>query len=117
MKRIVWMTGAAAATLAILAAQQSDFTGIIKGGGAIPALAVPGFRGDGQSQSFMTVFTQTLWNDLEGAGNFKMLPKGSYPLTVPQQLSDFKPAPAANRSGSGGGLAMSDWASPPTQAN
>jgi TolB protein len=116
MKRIVWMTGAAAATLAILAAQQTDFNIIIKGG-TIPTLAVPEFRGDGQSQSFMTVFNQTLWSDLDGSGNFKMLPKGSYPLNVPQQLSDFKPAQAANRPGSGGGLAMSDWSSPPTQAN
>ena len=68
MKRIVWMTGAAAATLAILAAQQTDFTGLIKSGGAGPSLAVPDFRGDGQAQSFMTVFNQTLWNDLDSGG-------------------------------------------------
>ncbi len=117
MKRIVWMTGAAAATLAILAAQQSDFTGLIKSGGAGPSLAVPDFRGDGQAQSFMTVFNQTLWNDLDSGGIFKMLPKGSYPVNVPQQLSDFKPAQAANRPGNSGGLSMSDWSSPPTQAN
>jgi TolB protein len=126
MKRIVWITGAAAVAVAVLAAQQHDFYGVINGQVVIPSLAVPDFRGDGQSQNFMTAFNQTLWSDLLSAGIFKMLPKGSYPLNVPQQLTDFKAAPAQNppqRRGqapipsSGGGMWLSDWSSPPTQAN
>ena len=127
MKRIVWITGAAAATLAALLAQQSDFYGVIKHDAAVPALAVPDFRGDGAAQSFMAVFNQTLWSDLDGAGIFNMVSKGNYPLTIPQQLSDFKiPPPVQNtplRRGqapppppTGGGLWLSDWLNPPTQA-
>jgi TolB protein len=121
--------GAAAAALALLAAQQGDISITInKTGGQRPALALPDFRGDGQSQSYMSVFNQTLWSDLEGSGMFNMLPRSSYPLNVPQQLSDFKiPPPIQNvpmRRGqappqppSGGGMWLSDWSSPPTQAN
>jgi TolB protein len=124
MKRLVWITGAAAATLAVLMAQ-SDFHGVILGNGSLPALAVPDFRGDGQAQSFMEVFNKTLWTDLAGSGLFKMVAKGSYPLAIPQQLTDFKMAPPAGstpvRRGqappTGGGLWMSDWSSPPAQAN
>jgi TolB protein len=125
MRRILWGMGAAAATLMILAAQQSDFSTIIsKKNGQLPMLAVPDFRGDGQAQPQMAVFNDTLWGDLKGSGLFNMVPKSQYPLTVPQQLSDFKAAPPANappRKGQapagGGGLSMSDWSSPPAQAN
>jgi TolB protein len=128
MKRVVWITGVAAAALAALVAQ-TDFHGVIIGNGQLPALAVPDFRGDGQSQSFTAAFNQTLWSDLESAGIFKMVPKGQYPLNVPQQLGDFQvPPPVDNtpvRRGhkppppppTGGGLWMSDWSSPPAQAN
>jgi TolB protein len=127
MNRIVGITGAAAATLAVLAAQ-TDFHGVIVGNDTLPALAVPDLRGDGQSQSFMAVFNQTLWSDLSGAGIFKMVPKGSYPLTIPQQLSDFKiPPPVQNTPvrrnqapaapPTGNGLWMSDWSGAPAQAN
>src|ERR1017187_1149591 len=124
MKRILWITGAVAATLAIVTAQQADFKGVINGGnGQLPALAIPDFRGDGQSQSFMGVFNRTLWSDLDGAGVFRMVPKGQYPLNVPQQLSDFRIAPQADNTrrgqapASGGGLGLSDWSAPPAQAN
>ena len=72
----------------------------------------------------MGAFNQTLWHDLDGAGIFKMVPKGSYPLSVPQQLSDFKAQPAQNQQrrgqngpANGGGLSLADWSSPPAQAN
>jgi TolB protein len=130
MKKIVSAMVAAAATLVVLAARQTDFSGVIKGT-ARPALAVPDFRGDGQAQAFVGAFNQTLWNDLQGAGILRMVPKTQYPLTVPQQLTDFKvPPPVENapppRRGmaapipppaTGGGLWLSDWANPPAQAN
>src|ERR1700733_10670616 len=113
MKRIFWITGMAAVTAAVVIAQ-TDFTGLIKSNGRLPALAIPDFRGDGQSQSFMATFNQTLWNDLDGSGMFDLVPKSHYPLNVPQQLSDFK-NPGSQPSG--GGISMADWSSPPAQAN
>jgi len=128
MKRIVWITGAAAATLMVLAAQQHDFSGLIKVDAQLPALAVPDLRGDAGAQAFMAAFNQTLWSDLQGAGIFNLVPRSHYPSTVPQQLADFKvPPPVENkplRRGqapppppTGGGLWLSDWLNPPTQAN
>jgi TolB protein len=120
--------GGAAATLVVLAAQQTDFSGVIRKNGQLPALAVPDFRGDAGAQAFMASFNQTLWSDLDGAGIFRMVPKGQYPLAIPQQLADFKmPSPPDNtplRRGqapppppTGGGLWLSDWSNPPAQAN
>jgi TolB protein len=129
MKKMVSVMGVAAATLWVLAAQQADFNVVIKKGER-PILAVPDFRGDGQAQAFMGAFNETLWGDLEGSGVLQMVPKTQYPTSVPQQLSDFKAPPPAEpvpvRRGqppqppaprSGGGLWMSDWSSPPAQAN
>jgi TolB protein len=120
MKKIVWIAMAAAGTLLVLGAQQTDFSGIIRKGGEIPALAVPDLRGDAGAQAFMGTFNQTLWSDLDNSGIFHLLPKTQYPTAVPQQLNDFKaqPAPDARRGAAdGGGLWLSDWARPPVQAN
>jgi TolB protein len=127
MKKILCTFAAAALLLLTLTAQDLKID-IVKG--RQPALAVPDFRGDAQAQAFMGAFNQTLWNDLSGSAVFRMVPKTQYPLTIPQQLADFKvPPPVDNtppRKGqappppppsSGGGLWLSDWASPPAQAN
>ena len=127
MKRILCVMAVAAATLPVLAAQ-ADFNGVIRKKGELPALAVPDFRGDGQAQALMGAFNETLWGDLDSGGIFRMVPKTQYPITVPQQLADFKiPPPVTNvplRRGqapppppTGGGLWMSDWSNPPAQAN
>jgi TolB protein len=79
-----------------------------------PVLAVPDLRGDGQAQPFMGAFNDALWNDLDGSGYFKMVPKTMYPKANPQQASDWRPASAAQN---GSGLAMTDWSSPPASAN
>ncbi|MBC8003520.1 MAG: PD40 domain-containing protein, partial [Opitutaceae bacterium] len=69
-----------------------DFVG--KGGKGV--IAVPDLRGSGEAQKFMPVFNQTLWDELDQSGLFRMAPKTSYPLVVPQQPQDFKaPEPAA----------------------
>jgi TolB protein len=116
MKKLVFLMFAlvvlSAALLAALSAQ--DFSGsIVKG--QQPHIAIPDFRGTGDAQKFMAVFNQTLWNDVNGSGLLKMVPKTSYPLAVPQQPSDFSSTstPGQNL----GGHAMSDWAGPPTSAN
>src|SRR4030095_12242983 len=40
-------------------------------GGAKPSIAVPDFRGAGDSAKFMNVFNQTLFSDIESSGLFK----------------------------------------------
>jgi TolB protein len=136
MKRILFLAAGLMALLAIVLAQQSpDIKGIIRKETERPQLAVPDLRGSGAAQQFMGAFNQTLWSDLANAGLFRMAPKTSYPMGVPQQPSDFKeppteqpqPAPARGRGRrqaaplprptTGGGYWMQDWSSPPVQAN
>jgi TolB protein len=76
-----------------------------------PIVAVPDLRGAGDAQRLMGTFNSTLFSDLQGSGQFKMAAKTVYPLQIPQQPSDFK-QPA-----NGSGLWLSDWSSPPTNAN
>jgi TolB protein len=120
MKRALILAAALAAIFLVLAAQQSDVVIKIEGG-ARPSIAVPDLRGAGAAQPLMNAFNETLYNDLDSAGVLKIVPKSMYPLQVPQQPSDFRAAqPAATRPGqtppSGGGLWLSDWASPPASA-
>lgn len=117
MKRAFWFAAAFAGMLLVLAAQQSDV--IIKlTQGERPAMAVPDLRGSGAAQPLMNAFNQTLYNDLDASGLFKMAPKSMYPLQVPQQPSDFRePAGARPPARGGSGLWLSDWSSPPVSAN
>src|ERR1700693_4915059 len=112
MKKLFLLVFAIAAFWLALAAQ--DFSGVLSKGQQ-PHIASPDLRGSGDAQKFMAVFNQTLWNDVSGSGLLKMVPKTSYPLTVPQQPSDFDSAstPGQNL----GGRAMSDWTGPPASAN
>ena len=88
MKNTFLMAVFAAGAVALGA---QDFTGkIIKGDRA--KIAVPDLRGSGEAQQFMSAFNQTLWNDLETAGIFKMVSKSMYWLQVPQQPQDLRPA-------------------------
>src|ERR1700735_4953291 len=112
MKKFFLLAFALVALWFALAAQ--DFSGTISKGQQ-PHIAIPDLRGSGDAQKFMTVFNQTLWNDVTGSGLLKMVPKPSYPLAVPQQPSDFSSTSTAGQNL--GGHAMSDWAGPPTSAN
>src|SRR6266478_518352 len=80
-----------------------------------PAIAVPDLRGSGAAQNFMGAFNDTLFSDLQNSGLFEMRPKGMYPLQVPQRPEEFRqpPRPGASL----GGMALSDWSSPPVEAN
>jgi len=123
MKRVAWLAAAFAGLLPVLAAQQSDVQIKIISSGERPAIAVPELRGTGAAQPLMNAFNQTLYNDLDGSGIFKMVPKSMYPLQVPQQPSDFREQPPQQslRPGqqprTGGGVWLSDWSSPPVSAN
>ncbi len=122
--KTIWI--AAILVAALVAAAQEGPVIIKLSKGERAAIAVPDLRGSGEAQQYMSVFNQTLWNDLESAGIFRMVPKSLYWLNVPQQPQDFRPQPpvseqrpgaAPNVRPSGQGLWLSDWASPPVSAN
>lgn len=126
MKRLLCLALAVGASVAVVTAEDIH---IVISKGERPAMAIPDFRGSGEAQPLMGTFNQTLWGDIDGAGLFKMVPKTSYPVTVPQQPSDFREPPSttatprSRRRGeivsapTGGGLWMSDWSNPPVSAN
>jgi TolB protein len=97
--------GAALACVFLLSAQQDVTTIHIQKGEKI-VIAVPDMRGTGAAQQYMDVFNKTLWDELDNSGAFRLVPKTSYPLNLPQQPTDFKP-PAL----------FSEWARPPVSAN
>jgi TolB protein len=89
-----------------------DIISIITGGKQ-PAIAIPDFRGAGDAQPWMPIFNLTLFDEIAGAGLFKMAPKSFYPLQVPQQPTDWK-APVGGRSA---GPWLTDWSGPVVKAN
>ena len=111
MKRIT----TALLTLAASAAHgQSGVTSFSVVSGQRPAIALPDFKGAGGAEKYMDVFNATLWNDIENCGVLKVVAKSMYPLTVPQQPSDFRepttpPQPM-------GGRTFADWSNPPASA-
>jgi TolB protein len=105
--------------IAALFAQDRIIIEIMKSGGK-GALAVPDFRGAGAAAPVMPVFNQTLWDELDGSGIFRMVPKTSYPLNVPQRPEDWLPEPAARPTAPGPaevGRRLRDWAGPPVNAS
>lgn len=86
-------------------------------GGEKGALAVPDFRGSGEAQPLMGTFNSVLWTTLNESGIFRMVPKTSYPLAVPQRPQDFNAAPATGAARPAVGLALQDWSGPPPNAN
>ena len=105
MKRTILLASILLGIAGVIGAQQINEK--IKGEGEKPTIAVPDFRGSGDAQKFMGVFNSTLFNDLSGSGQLKMIPKTLYPINVPQQPSDFRQ----------GGPAFADWSGPPPNAN
>ena len=117
------LTGAA-----LLIAQNDRIVIELTGKGGKGSLAVPDFRGAGQAQSFMAAFNTTLWNELDGSALFRMVPKTSYPLNVPQRPEDWLPeesrvpdtarpsAPDSARARQELGRRLRDWSGPPVTA-
>ncbi len=125
MKKFGFLAGGIAAALLVLSAQQIKET--IRQGQEVPYIAVPDLKGSGEAQSVMGAFNETLWSDISSSGLFRMAPKTSYPLFVPQQPSDFVQPPAVSQAPrarpgeivstpTGGGRWMTDWSGPPTRA-
>ena len=103
--------------LAALVAQDRIVIELVGKGGK-GAMAVPDFRGSGDAQRFMPVFNQTLWDELDGSALFRMVPKTSYPLNVPQRPEDWlsEESRAGQQPASDLGRRMRDWAGPPVTA-
>jgi len=114
MKKVLWLAAAAGAALTVLGAQQVT---IFLQQGQQPAMAIPDLRGDGQAQPLMAALNDTLWNDVQGSGYFKMVAKTMYPRANPQQASDWRQPGSAAAGRTGGGLWMTDWSGPPVSAN
>jgi TolB protein len=122
-QRTGWFVVLCAAVAVLLAAaQQSDvIIKIEKGERAV--IAVPDLRGSGEAQQYMDAFNETLWNDIDSAGIFRLVPKSLYWLQAPRQPQDFRPQPAAapnprsNVRPNAQGLWLSDWAGPPVSAD
>src|SRR5260370_28399124 len=111
-------------TTAPYLAAQGNVVIDINGPGGKGSMAVPDFRGSGDAQKFMGTFNQTLWNELDQSGAFRMVPKTSYPLQVPQMPQDFKgnqpPAQAPVRRGAAtppttSRPRLADWFGPPAE--
>src|SRR5260370_18492803 len=110
MTKTIWSVTIAMIALTLVASSQ-DISGVILGG-AMPTIAIPEFRGAGDTAQHMNTFNQTLFSDIQDSGLFKMAGKSLYPLVTPQQPSDFQQpgpgAPAARRA-----PWLTDWSTPP----
>jgi len=68
-------------------------------------LAVPDFKAAGndpQTAPLLTIFNQTLWNDLDNSGIFELVSKSFYPLNVPGTTSEIQ---------------LATWSNPPVNAS
>lgn len=94
-----------------LMGQQPDFVANIGKTAERPSMALPDLRGSGDSAKVMDSLNSTLWEELDGSGVLRIVPKVVYPLQIPQQPADFKQPSHPN------GLAMIDWSKPPVDAD
>lgn len=95
-----------------LSGQQEGITGRITSTGK-PRIAVPDFKGKGSAQAYMSVFNDTVWNDLADSGILDLAPKTAYPLDAPQSPADFRP-PVNNQKS---GMWLTDWSGAPVNTN
>jgi TolB protein len=109
MKRTIFLLS----TIFIATVSFAQINGDLSKRGGKATIAVPDFRGAGDAQNLMNTFNGTLWTELQNSGQLKMIPKTTYPLTVPQQPGDFRP-PVNGRSA---GPWLSDWSGPPVNTN
>ena len=83
-----------------------------------PTIALPDIRGTGDAQPLMNGINAKLFTEIEQAAVLKIAPKGLYPLTVPQQPTDFKPPTVGpNRQPLSQGPWLTDWSGAPVNAN
>lgn len=91
---------------------QPDLKGILSNPG--PAIiAIPDFKGSGDAAQWMSLFNQTVFDEIFNSAVLKVSPKSFYPKRIPQQPQDFRqPIPGVPSDG----LWLSDWAAEPVAA-
>jgi TolB protein len=80
-----------------------------------PLIAVTEFRGSGGAASLMSVFNDTVVNDLQGSPLVNFVPRTLYPLQVPQTPTELI-AGVATPGTPVNGLRVTDWSLPPASA-
>src|SRR2546430_1262446 len=91
MKRTILLITTVFGIPLINAQAQPQISSTINKHGEKPSIAVPDFRGAGDSQRFMATVNSTLFSELQNSGQLTMVAKTLYPLQIPQQPSDFRP--------------------------
>jgi TolB protein len=115
--RILFLLTLLAATgVPFLTAQNPTISGTITAGGKA-RIAIPDFKGKGTAQPFMTVFNDTVWNDLADSGWLELIAKTSYPLEVPQAPAEFRPPSTVNGQTVKNGPWLTDWTESRVGAN
>jgi TolB protein len=118
MKKLtIWGLGiAAAAGLAGVAYSQGQSRIVLEiTGGQKRTIALPDFRGAGGASPWMSVFNQTVYDDIQRSGLFDMAAKSFYPLNPPQQESDLRQP--AKEGANCAGRCLADWAGSPVGAS
>jgi TolB protein len=101
------LLGILLAAAQVFAQGNADIFATIRGGQKRPSIALPDFRGAGESAGLAKTFNDTLWEEISDSGGLDIVAKSFYPTTVPQQPADFHP----------GGATLSEWSNPPVKAN
>lgn len=110
MKKLLTICAFILASLSVFA--QADPIVIKIEKGQVPVIALPDLRGAGEAAPLMGEFNKALYDQVSASGVLKVAAKSMYPLSVPQQPSDFKPPGSTVR-----GPWLTDWLNPPTSAN
>ena len=112
---VLFTLGLLSAASLLTAQQPADIAGEIgMSGGRKPVIALPDFRGNGETQPLMNAFNARLFSELEASGALTIAPKGLYPLQVPQQPEDFR---APSSAGVSNGPWLADWSGGNVQSN
>jgi TolB protein len=113
MRLQIWQFGVVLCGLASVGLAQDA---VIKSvGGPKAKIAIPDFRGSGDTAPLMNNFNQTLFADIQNSGLFEMAGKSLYPLTIPQQPSDFQQS-APGALPARGVPTLNDWSAAPVKA-
>ncbi|HUP03216.1 MAG TPA: hypothetical protein VMU19_04470 [Bryobacteraceae bacterium] len=99
-----------AGVLAALAAIHGQDVKITISGGQLPTVAVPDLAGSAGAERFTTLVNQIVWDDLNGAGFFKLAPKTLYPKVEPHDAADFLSVRTLRPR-------LEEWAAPPLSSN
>ena len=98
---------------------KQQVTGVINKNPGKPFVAVPDFRASGGAAPYISVFNNTVSNDLQSSPMVNFVPKTLYPLQVPQQPTDLigGVAPPSSRPTNPQGTRLTDWSLPPVSGN